>query len=239
MRNASDPINNIGLTLTEQAKGIRALIMIFAELGFCLVMPLLRKNLGQRYFSPFLISLMFGFAFAACYAMQVDMKALTAYLGLIACMSAYHLMVIARRNAREELWHTYYDGDLRIAPLAKYLPGGKNYWVLEGLYEPLVVFNIGLVLQLYVDIGLGCVFIFSSFWMLFRSRYRYWLDLQRRLDERDAWIESHYALEALNGKPPEETAGLVVKNASRMKKSDKLAIAKRSLNDTDFAKLSE
>ena len=237
MKPAHDPINQLGDVLNEYARGPRAVAMILAELGFCLVMPLLRRNMGERYFSMFFISVMSVFAYVTCMWLEVNPTATAIYLGILFTASIYHLIVIYRRNARDELWHTRFEGDFNIQPIVNLLPKGKNYWVAEGFYEPLLIISIGLLFQAYVDMSLGSIFIFSGFWMICRSRYLHMIYRQKILDERDSLIESQFQLAAINGNPPEETAGLVLKNAKEMKKSDKKAYASNRLDKTDFAKL--
>lgn len=225
----SDALNN-----STNVSIARFFVGLFADLGFALVMPLLRRNMGERFFSPFLIVLMSVFAYAMCHLMKVSATYVTWYLAALWLVSAYHLFVIFQRNRRNEPWHTRFEGD--FLPIFSFLPKGKNYWFIEGFYEPLFVFVVGSFVQLTLDTGLGSLFIFSSAWMVFRSRLRYMEYRTHVMNERDAMIEASYKMDALNGKPASETRGFIVKGVNSMKPEDKKAIARNMLEPDTFKK---
>jgi len=238
MSKPSDSINTVGDVLNEQARGFRALGIFFADLGFSLVMPLLRRNMGERYFSPFLISVMSIFAITMSLVMKVNPAFISVYVGVIIFTSLYHLYVITKRNRRDEEWHTRYEGEFNIDFLVNKLPKGKDYWWKESFYEPLLVFVTGIFFSNFVDTGLGGVFLFSAPLMILRSQYARMLFRATILDARDLRIESEQKLSALNGEPAEETKGYVVKNVKHMRPHDREALAKKMLDEKDFASLS-
>ncbi|MFL0809108.1 MAG: hypothetical protein K6L76_01715 [Agarilytica sp.] len=238
MSKPSDTINAAGHALTEQARGLRAFGLFLADLGFSLTMPLLRRNMGERYFSPFLIAVMSIFAITMSLVFKVNPTFISVYVGVIIVTSLYHLFVIAKRNRRDEEWHTRYEGDFNIDSLVGKLPKGKDYWWKESFYEPLLVFVTGIVVGHFVDAGLGAVFLFSAPWMILRSQYQRLLIRSTILDARDLRIESEQKLSALNGEPAGETKGYVVKNVSHMRPNDREALAKKMLDEKDFASLS-
>jgi len=238
MSKPSDTINAAGHALNEQARGLRAFGMFLADLGFSLVMPLLRRNMGERYFSPFLIAVMSIFAITMSLVFKVNPTFISVYVGVIIVTSLYHLFVIAKRNRRDDEWHTRYEGDFNIDVLVSKLPKGSNYWWRESFYEPLLVFVTGLIVGKFVDAGLGAVFLFSAPWMILRSQYQRLLLRSTILDARDLRIESEQKISALNGEPAEDTKGYVVKNVKHMRPNDREALAKRMLDEKDFASLS-
>ncbi len=237
MSQAHDSINAVGEAINEQAKGIRAFGLLIAELGFSMVMPWLRSGLGERYFSPFMVAVMAIFTLAIANVMKVNPTYIAIYVGLLVVLSIYHLFVINRRNARDEQWHTRYEGNFNIEPLISKLPKGTNYWWHEGFYEPVLVLIIGLIIRNFVDVGLGALFLFSSMWMIARSRYHYFLNRSKLLDERDALIESEVKLDAINGAPAAETKGFIVKGVNTMKPNDKKAVARGLLGEKDFSEM--
>lgn len=238
MSQAHDSINAVGEIVTERAKGFRAFGLIMAELGFCMVMPWLRNRLGERFFSPFMIAVMTIFTFSVANMMNASPTYISAYVGLLVALSIYHLFVINRRNAKDEQWHTRYEGNFNIQPLVSKLPKGKSYWWCEGFYEPLLVLIIGLLINKFLDAGLGALFVFSAAWMVIRARFYYFLYREKLLDERDALIESEVKLDAVNGKPASETKGFIVKGVNTMKPNDKKAVARSMLSEKDFSEIS-
>lgn len=238
MSKPSDTINAVGHALNEHARGFRAFGLFLADLGFSLTMPLLRRNMGERYFSPFLIAVMSIFAISLSLVFKVNPTFISVYVGVIVLTSLYHLYVIAKRNRRDEEWHTRYEGDFNIDVLVSKLPKGNDYWFKESVYEPLLVFITGLIVGNVVDAGLGAVFLFSAPWMILRSQYQRFLLRSAILDARDLRIESEQKISALNGEPAEDTKGYVVKNVNNMRPNDREALAKRMLDEKDFAALS-
>ncbi|MCU7807009.1 MAG: hypothetical protein KZQ73_03950 [Candidatus Thiodiazotropha sp. (ex Semelilucina semeliformis)] len=238
MSKPSDTINAVGHALTEQARGLRAFGLFFADLGFSLTMPLLRRNMGERYFSPFLIGVMSIFAITMSLVMKVNPTFISMYVGLIMLTSLYHLYVISKRNRRGEDWHSRGEGEFNIDVLVNRLPKGKDYWWKESFYEPLLVFVTGIIVGHFVDAGLGAVFLFSAPWMILRSQYQRLLIRSTILDARDLRIESEQKISALNGEPAEDTKGYVVKNVNNMRPNDREALAKRMLDEKDFSSLS-
>jgi len=238
MSKPSDTINAVGHALNEHARGFRAFGLFLADLGFSLTMPLLRRNMGERYFSPFLIAVMSIFAISLSLVFKVNPTFIGLYVGVIVLASLYHLYVIAKRNRRDEEWHTRYEGDFNIDVLVSKLPKGNDYWFKESVYEPLLVFITGLIVGNVVDAGLGAVFLFSAPWMILRSQYQRFLLRSAILDARDLRIESEQKISALNGEPAEDTKGYVVKNVNNMRPNDREALAKRMLDEKDFAALS-
>lgn len=238
MSQAHDSINAVGEIITERAKGFRAAGLLLAELGFTMVMPWLRNGLGERFFSPFMIAVMTIFTFAIANVMNVKPTYISIYVGLLVALSAFHLFVISRRNARDEQWHTRYEGDFNIQPLVNKLPKGQSYWWVEGFYEPVLVLIIGLLIKTFLDAGLGALFIFSAVWMVIRARFYYFLYREKLLDERDALIESEVKLDAVNGKPASETKGFIVKGVNTMKPNDKKAVARSMLGEKNFSEIS-
>ena len=234
MSRPGDRINALGNALNDTAnmRMARFFIGLFADLGFALVMPLLRRNMGERFFSPFLIILMSAFAIAMCKIMNVNTSYVAWYLVALWAVSAYHLFVIFRRNRKNEPWHTRFEGD--FLPIFSFLPKGKSYCFIEGFYEPLFVFIVGSIVQFGIDTGLGALFCFSAAWMVFRSRLRYMEYRTHVMNERDAMIEAQYTMDALNGKPASETRGFVVKGVNSMKSEDKKAIARTMLEPKEF-----
>lgn len=231
-------IHGVQQALRESARGTQAIILFVADLGFALMMPLLRRNFGENFFSPFLILVMGIFAIAMCAVFKVSPVFISIYLGIIAIASLYHSIVIAKRNRRDEEWYSWYEGDFNIEPLAKNLPKGNDYWFREIVYEPALVLLVGFFIGKLLDPGLGSVFLFSAPWMMLRSQYARMQHRKSILAARDQKIIAEQKLAAISGAPVDETKGYVVKNINNMRPHDKEALAKQMLDEKDFASLS-
>lgn len=238
MSKPSESINALRNVFAEYARGPRAFVMLIADCLFSTNMPFLRVNIGVRTLSAFYVMVMSIAAIAMCFVMKVDPTFVLIYLGLLWAMTAYHLYSIYRRNVRDEPVHSRYPGDFVIAPLVKKLPKGTNYWWLESFYEPLAVGITGLLIYAFLDKGLGNFLLFTVPWMFLRSQYARMIYRNQMLDEMDAYLESQYKLDAINGKPASETAGVIVKNVNHMRPTQKEALARRLLGDKDFSEMS-
>jgi len=238
MSKPSESINALGNIFVEYAKGPRAAAMLVTDCLFSNNMPFLRVNIGERVLSAFFVMVMSIVAIAMCFAMKVDPTFVIIYLGLLWAMTIYHLYSIHRRNGKDEPVHTRYSGDFVIAPVVKKLPKGTNYWWVESFYEPLVVGVTGFLIYTFLDEGLGNLLLFTVPWMFLRSQYARMIYRNQMLDEMDAYLESQYKLDAINGKPASETAGVIVKNVNHMRPTQKEALAKRMLGEKDFSKMS-
>ncbi len=238
MSKPSESINALGNIFAEYARGPKAFAMLTADCLFSTNMPFLRVNIGERVLSAFFVMVMSIVAIAMCFVMKVDPTFVYIYLGLLWAMTIYHLFVIHRRNSNDKPVHTRYSGDFVIAPVAKKLPKGTNYWWLESFYEPLLVGVTGLLIYTFLDKGLGNLLLFTVPWMFLRSQYARMIYRNQMLDEMDAYLESQYKLDAINGKPASETAGVIVKNVNHMRPTQKEALAKRMLGDKDFSEMS-
>lgn len=231
MKQANDSINQLGYILDEQTKGIKSMIMILNDLGASLILPLIRRNFGERFFSGFYVVVMAIGALAACRLFKTDPFYVSLYLGVIALFSGWHLLVIRWRNKRREEFHTRYEGDM--LPFIKYLPAGSNYWWAEGFYEPLLTFLTGICLQ-WLDVGLGTLFMVSAFLMFIRSRFYYQEYRNKLLDERDRKIESECLMDAIHGKDAADNKGFIVKNAVNLSRNDKKAMMQRAGIKSEF-----
>ena len=238
MSKAKDSINALShaLTASTHIGMARWLMLLVMDILSSLTLPLLRKDFGERFFSPFWIFVMMIATIAICLQLNVNTTIINIYMGLLTVVCLYHLAVIFIRNHRKTIWHTRYEGESNFLSIFRYLPKGTRAWWIEGLYEPMLVFAVGSLIYLFIDAGLGTIFLLSSTAMMLRSRIRYWVWRESILDERDLMIESEYTLEALNGASPKDTKGYVVHSAVHMTPHEKRAKAKRMLTPEEFAK---
>ncbi|GAB1257265.1 hypothetical protein NBRC116494_17670 [Aurantivibrio plasticivorans] len=237
MSKPTDSINTLGNAIEETTRGPKAIGLFIADCGAALNLPFLKKDIGERMLSPFFVLVMSVVAIAMCHVMKVDPTIMVVYLGLLWGMTGYHLFSIYRRNKEDKPIHSRCPGDFVIAPLVKRLPKGTDYWWIDGFYEPLIVLLFGLLIRGLIDEGLGSILIICAPWLFLRSQYSRMLHRSKMLDEMDAYLESQYKLDAFNGKPASETAGVIVKNVNNMRPREKEALAKRMLDEKDFASL--
>lgn len=237
MSKPTESINALGNIFAEYARGPRAFVMLIADCLFSNNMPFLRVNIGERVLSAFFVMVMSIAAITMCFIMKVDPTFVYIYLGLLWTMTIYHLYSIHRRNKNNQPIISWFQGDFVIAPLVKNLPKGTNYWWLESFYEPLLIGAIGILIYTFLDKGLGNFLLFTVPWMFLRSQYARMIYRNQMFDEMDAYLTSQYKLDALNGKPASETAGVIVKNVNHMRPTQKEALAKRMLGDKDFSEM--
>ncbi len=231
-------IHAVGHALRESARGTTGAALFLSDLSFVHVMPFLRRNLGENYFSPFLILMMGIFVIGMSMVMKINPTFIAIYLGLLAVASIYHSLVIRKRNKNDEPFFSWGEGDFNIDPLVKKLPFGDDYWVKESVYEPLIVLVTGIVIHHLLDAGLGSLLMISAPMMTLRSLYAKSLNRKALLAARDQQILAEQKVSALQGKPSSETKGYIVKNVNNMRPHDKEALAKQMLNEKDFASLS-
>ena len=236
MSGATDNINALQerLEQSELVQGYKFWIKFIFDMGFSLVMPILRRNFGERFFSFTMIFVMGAAVTGAAFFFGMSGTPLYAYMSLIALLSAIHLLVIFLRNRRGEQWHTRFEGD--FLPIFTILPKSSNYWVIESIYEPLFVLSIATGF-LFVEMqNIAGLLAASALLMFARSRFNYGLHKTRILDQRDSMIEGEYAMEALNGSPSKETKGYIVKGAKALSEQDKTALGKKILSNDEFEK---
>jgi len=235
MAGATDNINalNERLEQSDLVQGYKFWIKFAFDMGFALVMPILRRNFGERFFSFVMVLFMGAAVLVATSWFQLSGIPLYSYMATIAVLSAFHMLVIFMRNRKGHEWHTRYEGD--FLPFFQFLPK-SGYWMIESVYEPLFVLSIAIGFYFVEMQSLASLLAASSVLMFLRSRYNYGLYKTRILDERDAMIEAEYAMEALNGESSKETKGYVIKGAKSLNDQDKTALGKRILSSDEFEK---
>ena len=236
MSNATDGINAIhdGMKKQHKITLYRNLSIVVMDILSSLVLPLIRRGFGERFLSVFWVAIMMTATFFASWYWQVSYTATVFYMVVLAIACFYHWFIIFRRNKRDEIWHTRYEGQSNFLALFQRLPRGRQMTWVEGLYEPLAVYLIAFLLSLFVDAGLGGIFAVSATCLAIRARIRYQIMRQTMLDDRDQMIESEGMLDALNGAPAEDNNGLVIMDAEFMKPSEKRAKAKQVLTPEAF-----
>lgn len=210
---------------------------LLCDLGTALVYPLTRYGMGERRFNLTYIIAMFITVLIVSHLHKVESFYLSLYLGSLCLATSFHLFVIWRRNVNQEIVHSYFEGNIILERLIKMFPGGSNAWILEGVYEPLLVVIAGMAIYLFLDQGLGGLLIFSSAWMVLRVRYYYTLYRKKLLDSRDRHIEANHHMDALNGKPSKDTKGFVVRNATNFSEMDRQILSGKTIQNTDFSSL--
>ncbi|VAW42592.1 hypothetical protein MNBD_GAMMA01-1377 [hydrothermal vent metagenome] len=233
MAGATDNINalNERLEQSELVQGYKFWIKFVLDMGFSLVMPILRRNFGERFFSPVMIvfvmtAVLIGGGLAGLSGAQLNI-----YMMVVALLSVFHMSVIFMRNRKNQEWHTRYEGD--FLPFFHILPK-SGYWMIESVYEPLFVLSIGVMFSILGMHNIAGLLVFSAVLMLLRSRYNYALYRTKMLDERDAMIEAEFAMEAINGASSKDTKGYVIKGATSLSKEDKTILGKRMLPKDEF-----
>ena len=166
----TDTINTLGEAVNEmtQVKFARFVIKFMLDMSFVLVMPFLRRNFGERFFSITMITFMGIAVTAITTLLNANGVSVYGYMTITACLSIYHLVVIFRRNRKGEEWHARYEGD--FLPFFHFLPKA-TYWMIEGLYEPLFVLIMGGIVAYFTDPVLAGVFYTIAIFMVFRSIY--------------------------------------------------------------------
>lgn len=237
----ADAIHGVGYALkqTTNARFARALMLILTEMGFSLLFPLIKHNMGERRISFWYITIMSGFALALAIVMQINPTYMAIYLSAVYLASAYHTFEIQRKNYKGILWHSFFHGFSIFEPLLVRLPFGKNFWAREIFLEPLLIMLIGKAIYLFLDPGLGGLIGLSSMFMVIRGITLYRYHREEVLDQRDAMIEAEYALSVFEGASVQDTAGFTVPNVSQMRPADKQAVARSMLSEKDFATLSK
>lgn len=213
----------------------RNLSIVVMDVLCSLVLPLIRHNFGERFFSLFWVTIMMIATLLACWYWQVNHAIISIYMGLLFTASLYHLFVIIRRNRRDEIWHSRYEGDSNFLWVFRHLPKGNQLTWAEGLYEPLIVLIVASLLSVFVDYGLAGIFAVSAMCLAIRARIRHYIWRQGIIDDRDRMIESEGMLSALNGVPAGENNGLSVMDAGFLKPNEKRAKARQVLTPEMFA----
>jgi len=235
MAGATDSINILHEAVEQSnvVQGYKFWINCVFDMGLALVMPINRRNFGERFFSFAIIVFMGASVLGASMFFGLEGMPLNIYLAGIVISSIIHLLVIFLRNRRGDQWHTRYEGD--FLPIFNILPKA-SYWVIDGFYEPLFVALIGLAFFFGGFESIAGLLTASSVLMFLRSRFNYGLHKTRILDQRDAMIEAQYAMEALNGEPPKQTKGYIVKGAKSLSQQDKTALGRDMLSNDTFEK---
>jgi len=228
-----DTINALGESVNdmEQVKLARFVIKFILDMTFVLVMPFLRRNFGERFFSMTMVTFMVAGVTAMSAYLEKTGAPVYGYMTAVIVLSAFHLLVIFLRNRKGEQWHTRYEGD--FLPFFRFLPKA-GYWMIEGFYEPLFVLIAGGVVSYFTDPILAGVFYTIAIFMVIRSRYHYRIHKEQILDERDNMIESECKMQALQGKTAKETKGFIIKGAGALSDKDKLALGKKILPKDEF-----
>jgi len=218
----------------EQVKIIRFIIQFILDLTFSLVMPFLRRNFGERFFSLSMILFMGAAVTAVTFWLGKNNSFVYGYMAAVAVLSLYHLLVIFLRNRKGVVWHSRHEGD--FLPFLHYLPKA-SYWMIEGFYEPLIIVITGAVVSYYTDPAMASFFWFIAAAMVLRSRYAYRLHKEKMLDERDAQIEAENKMQALEGAATKDTKGFVIKGANSFTKEEKSLMGKKILNKDQYEEL--
>ncbi len=225
--------------------GIAAGIVVWiARVSSAPVLVMLRRNFGEREFSflyvvlQSVVILVVGGGLASpspdgvaiggysgsenfgIYSHQV------AYLvaGLVFFLGVYHQLGIMGRNRRGERWHSKYDGD--SLPIFNILPFSSSGFVVRMVYEPMFVFLLAVVISIANPL-LGMWLAVSSIFLVFLSRIAFSGARDAYLDAVDAQIESEHMEASLNGSPPTETQGYVVRGVSDASSKDRGRMVKR------------
>jgi len=213
-------------------KFVRFIAIFFLELTFSLVLPFLRRNLGERYFSIALIFFMGGTVIFVTTWLGQEVISVYIYTMLMVILSSYHLITILLRNRRGEEWHSRHEGD--FLPFFHYLPK-STYWIIQGVYEPLFIVIVGAIFS-YVAGNplLAGFFNMIAFFMVARNLHQYRMHRENLLDERDAKIEAENRMQALEGSSAKDTKGFVIKGAASFSGEEKQLIGKKILPSDEF-----
>ena len=192
--------------------GIMAIIHWVLGWFVASVVPFLRTNMGERYFSW--INLMFGMTAVGLFTglgnvilsqgqTHLSWTIELAYYGVLG-LGVYHRFVIYRKNKRGVLWHSYCPGISLIR-----LPGVSVETVAKWI-EPAVLFALAYIAGQFHDRPLCLWLNIGGFALLVHEQVAYYLQRQQLLDARDAMIESKNLGAVMAGRPMAQTAGYTI-----------------------------
>lgn len=234
MAGARDGINILSNALQQNEHVIwyKFIIKFIFDCAFAIVLPILRHNLGERFFSLPVIAVMGVVMFLAGNRFGLTSTEINIYLAVLGLLSLFHWLIILLRNKRGEQWHTRYEGD--YLPFFKFLPYAKNEWVIEGFYEPLLIVISAIVVSNFGMAFFANFLLLIAVLMIIRVIFNYSLYKERLLDDRDAMIEAQHAMDAINGVPSKESKGFVIKGAKSLDTNDRKSIGRRRLSEETF-----
>lgn len=174
-----------------------------------------RRRFGKRYLSW--LNLAFGYTAVVNFAIfgnvvvgmaggEPSMLMVGAWLTFVAA-SIFHRWVIARRERKGEVWHTYFHGQSLIpGPFSDEV---KVKWIEPGLFIGLGIFCWPLSHLFALWLLLTGV----SLWVY--THLAYYFREQDVLDMVDAQIEARNMQAALAGRPASETQGFTMAQSLR------------------------
>jgi hypothetical protein len=174
------------------------------------VVPFLRKDMGERYFGW--LNLFFGYTVVANFTFLGSLffggpsQLMTLFWMAFIAASLYQRRQIARKNAAGVQWHSMYMG-------TSLLPLPLSPEKIFRFAEPALVYLAGHFLSAFSS-AVGWWLTFAAAGLFVNNHIVFYNERQAILDMRDAQIESKYLSAALSGKPPAQTAGLVVSESS-------------------------
>lgn len=208
------PSRRIYVDAEDEARPLFALLELLARWPSVTLEVLFRRRFGERYLTvPLLLAaglsahgLLRLFAGLEPWGWSGASTGSRLFLAAFLGLSLGQVYELRRRRRQGERWHSYSDGvSLRIWNRLTRRPE-----IVQGVLEPLAA-ALGGAALLPIDRPLGLYLLFASgVWSYKQSR----VARRRRslwLDRLDGVLERRHLREAwLLGRPPQETAGVVV-----------------------------
>ena len=210
-----------GVHAVENAKWIinaaRVLLMNLCTLGAFPVELLLHYRFGVRYLS-ILTYICSGFVIALAVAMMLPFARSGLDVALIAGFSTLftgafirHKFFAWRRELRNIRWHSRCSG--LPWPIWRTLPGARNPFTVQLVYEPLAVAAVGALLFVSVQSVFGVYLLFAAVALLFRQALVVSQVQAQVFDQIDQQIEAEVLADLVHGKRDpwsKESEGFVV-----------------------------
>jgi hypothetical protein len=206
-----------GTDIWRHSEWVLGLVMFLTNCFSISVTPFLRKDMGERYFGW--VNLYFGYSVLSSFLFLgpfanllihgpvIFPQLMPAFMLAFIGASIYQKREIAKKNSRGVEWHTMYVG-------TSILPLPLSQEKILKFVEPVLVYLAGHFLwNLNWEVGMWLYI--AAFSLAINNHIVYYNERQTLLDMRDGQIEATYLSGAMAGKPPQETAGLVVAESTR------------------------
>jgi hypothetical protein len=207
------------MAAVRQTEGLLT-FLLFASRCCCIsVLPFLRKDMGERTLSW--VNLYFGYSVLSTFFFVGPFANIFIHGPMILpwLMSWFMLAFIGaaiwqrreiwKKNKAGIEWHSMYVGTSLlgyVVPLSQEKIGK--------FVEPVLVWLLGHFLWAF-NWEVGMWLYISAFALGINNHLTYHFERQRILDLRDGQIEAKYLSGAMEGKPADQTAGLVVAESTR------------------------
>lgn len=194
----------------RKAEWVLGLLSLISSCFAISVVPFIRKDMGERYFGW--LNLFFGYTVVANFTFLLSIffggpsQLMTLFWLAFIAASLYQRWQIARKNAGGVEWHSMYMG-------TSLLPLPLSQEKIFKFAEPVAVYLAGHLLSPFSS-AVGWWLTFAAMGLFVNNHIAFFNERQAILDMRDAAIEAKFLSDALSGKPPAQTAGLVVSESS-------------------------